>query len=266
MKPRADWTDKRLEERLARWDPAERETLALLATEKLPRHIAVIMDGNGRWAREHGYKERIHGHRAGITAVRETTETCAELGIAAATLFAFSKENWQRPKREIRALMQLLEQFLISERDGLMDNDIRLIASGHMEDLSEKAQNELRTTMQQTAGNRRMVLNLALSYGGRQEIADAARQLALRAVRGELDPNSISPDTISLALYHPELPDPDLLIRTSGEMRVSNFLLWQVAYTELYVTPVLWPEFRRRHLLEALLAYQQRERRFGRVL
>jgi len=256
----------RVEDRIARWDPAERALLERLRSDRYPRHVAVIMDGNGRWAREHGFRERIHGHRAGIKAVRETTETCAELGIQALTLFAFSTENWQRPRKEIIALMRLLEEFLVAERPGLMENEIRLVASGHLDDLASDARRALEETIRLTQGNTRMVLNLALSYGARQEIVDAVRRIAESAAKGELDPESITPEVISQHLYHPELGDPDLLIRTSGEMRVSNFLLWQIAYAELYVTPVLWPEFRRRHLLEALLAYQQRERRFGKVL
>lgn len=256
----------RLEDRIARWDAEERAVLDSLIPERLPRHVAVIMDGNGRWAREHGFRERIHGHRAGIKAVRETTETCAEVGVKALTLYAFSKENWQRPKSEVTALMKLLEEFLIAEREGLMENEIRLVASGHVEDLAPNARAALEGSIGLTAHNTRMVLNLALSYGARQEIIDAVRQIAERCAGGELDPGSITDDLFSRCLYHPELGDPDLLIRTSGEMRISNFLLWQIAYTELYVTPVLWPEFRRRHLLEALVSYQQRERRFGKVL
>lgn len=256
----------RLEQRIARWEPEEREFLERLTPDRLPRHVAVIMDGNGRWAREHGFAERIHGHRAGIRAVRETTETCAELGVRALTLYAFSKENWQRPKNEVSALMRLLQEFLIGEQKGLMENEIQLVASGHLDDLGGGARQALDETMALTRNNKRLVLNLALSYGSRQEIVDAVRRIAARAARGELDPAAIDSELISSQLYHPELGDPDLLIRTSGEMRISNFFLWQIAYAELYVTPVLWPEFRRRHLLEALLAFQQRERRFGKVL
>jgi undecaprenyl diphosphate synthase len=247
------------------WNAAERESARKLDPKRLPRHVAIIMDGNGRWAKLHGFRQRIEGHRAGIGAVRSTTETCAELGLRALTLYAFSKENWNRPAAEVKALMFLLENFLDAERTTLMKNNVRLVTSGHVEDLSESVRRVLRETVELTSANTRLTLNLALSYSGREEIVDAARLLARQVARGSLSPEAITAETFSRALYHSELGDPDLLIRTSGEMRVSNFLLWQIAYAELYITPVLWPDFQRIHLLEALMDYQQRERRYGKV-
>lgn len=251
--------------KIEEWSPAERELARKIHPERLPRHVAIIMDGNGRWARQHGFRRRIEGHRAGIGAVRSAAETCAELGLAALTLYAFSKENWNRPANEVKALMYLLEKFLVAERPNLMKNGIRLVTSGHVEDLSDSIRRVLSQTVEQTAGNTRLTLNLALSYSGREEIVDAARTLARQVAQGRLSPEAITAETFSSALYHAELGDPDLLIRTSGEMRVSNFLLWQIAYAELYITPVLWPDFKRIHLLEALVDYQQRERRYGKV-
>lgn len=231
----------------------------------MPAHVAIIMDGNGRWARKHGWKDRIRGHEAGIKAVRETVESCAQLHLKALTLYAFSRENWQRPKHETSALMRLLRRFLIEERPTLKKNNIRLIATGRLEDLPAKALAVLDKTRELTAQNTGLTLNLALSYSGREEIAEAARALARQAAAGTIRPGDITPETISAHLYAPELGDPDLLIRTSGEYRISNFLLWQLAYAEIYITDVLWPDFRRADLLEALVDYQNRERRFGRV-
>ena len=233
---------------------------------RLPEHIAIIMDGNGRWAKQHGLLQRIRGHEAGIESVRTAVRACGELHVKALTLYAFSVENWQRPRREIDALMRLLEQFLRDEIPELNDNGVRLVASGRIEDLPPSARKALDNTMAVTARNSGLVLNLALSYGGRTEIVAAARELARKSRSGALRPDDIDDETFARHLYHPELGDPDLLIRTSGELRVSNFLLWQIAYTEIYVTPVLWPDFRRRHLYEAILDYQKRERRFGKVL
>ncbi len=252
-------------ERARQWPPEEREWLARLDLDRLPRHVAIIMDGNGRWARQHGFRERIEGHKAAPDAVRAAITSCAELGMRALTLYACSKESWSRPRREVQALMRLLERYLESEREELVRNGIRLVASGHLEDLSERARQALEETRRATAGGQRLTLNLALSYGGRQEILDAARSLAREAAAGRLDPETITAEDFAARLYQPELGDPDLLIRTSGELRVSNFLLWQIAYAELYVTPVLWPDFRRIHLLQALADYQARDRRFGGV-
>ncbi len=243
----------------------ERELLCRINPAKLPQHIAIIMDGNGRWARQRGYLDRIRGHEVGIESVRVAVRACGELGVRALTLYAFSVENWKRPKREIDALMGLLRRFLRDEIPELMENNVRLVASGRLGDLSADVRAELARTMTETQANTGLVLNLALSYGGRSEIVDAVRTIAREIQQGLLQPEEIDEARFAKYLYHPELGDPDLLIRTSGEMRVSNFLLWQIAYTEFYVTPVLWPDFRRSHLYEAILDYQRRERRFGGV-
>jgi undecaprenyl diphosphate synthase len=234
--------------------------------KKLPRHVAVIMDGNGRWAQSRGWRDRIKGHEAGIEAVRSTTRTARRLGVSYLTLYAFSKENWARPQAEIDALMRLLRRFLVEEIPELNDNGIKLIATGELADLPSKVQDQINKTAEATSGNKEMILNLALSYGGRTEIIEAARKLARDAAAGDIDPEQIGAAQLAERMYRPELPDPDLLIRTSGEMRISNFLLWQIAYTEIHVTKVLWPDFREQHFVEALLDYQQRERRFGKVL
>ena len=231
---------------------------------KLPRRVAIIMDGNGRWARRRTMA-RIMGHREGINSVREITTRCAELHLESLTLYAFSRENWKRPKAEIDALMNLLRRFLIDERPEIMRHDIRLTAIGRIDELPAKVRRELDETMRMSAGNRGMVLCLALSYGGRAEIADAARAIAERVRAGEIDPADVDEALVASHLYAPGLPDPDLLIRTAGEMRVSNFLLWQISYSEFWVTPVCWPEFRAEHLEEAFRAYAERERRFGAV-
>jgi undecaprenyl diphosphate synthase len=243
----------------------ERELLVAIDPAKLPWHVAIIMDGNGRWAKQRGYLDRIRGHEAGIESVRTAVRACGELGLRALTLYAFSVENWKRPKREIDALMSLLKRFLREEIDELNQNNVRLVASGRLQDLGADVLAELQRTMQATERNTGLVLNLALSYGGRAEIVDAVRALVQDVLAGKVNAADISEDLLANYLYHPELGDPDLLIRTSGEMRVSNFLLWQIAYTEFYVTPVLWPDFRRADLYRAILDYQRRERRFGGV-
>lgn len=230
--------------------------------DKLPRHLAVIMDGNGRWATSRGLP-RILGHRAGAEAVRRITEACCELGIQALTLYAFSWENWSRPSDEIRDLMELLDEFLAQEAEHLRRNQIRLRAIGRLATLPPAVLANLNRLMAQTARYSRMTLTLALSYGGRQEIVDAARRIAQDVQEGRVRPEQIDERLFHHYLYLPELPDPDLVIRTSGEQRVSNFLLWQASYSELYVTPQLWPDFAREDLLEAIAAYQKRERRFG---
>jgi undecaprenyl diphosphate synthase len=227
-----------------------------------PEHIAIIMDGNGRWAKRRGMR-RIFGHREGIASVREITTECARMGVESLTLYAFSVENWKRPRAEIRYLMSLLRRFLIDERRTLMENDVRLRGLGRVEDLPTDALRELRNTEEETRSNPGMLLRLALSYGARTEIADAARAIARQAQRGEIDPEAVDPELFARHLYDPGTPDPDLLIRTAGEMRLSNFLLWQISYAELYVSDVCWPDFRREHLLEAMRAYAARERRFG---
>ena len=234
-------------------------------TQNIPRSIAIIMDGNGRWARQRGL-ERFKGHEHGTRAVRETVEEAARLGVEAVTLYAFSEENWSRPKREIGLLMKLLQDFLLRERPTLMDNRIRLVHSGRRERLSAGVLARLDETIEMTAGNDRMTLSLAISYGGRSEITDATRRIAERVAAGELRPDQIDEATIAAHLYRPELPDPDLLIRTAGELRVSNFLLWQISYAEIWVADVCWPDFRREHLWQAIDAYGKRVRKFGSVL
>jgi len=228
--------------------------------DRLPRHIAVIMDGNGRWA-ESRRLPRVEGHRAGIDAVRDTVETAARLGVSVLTVYAFSMENWKRPDSEVSALMGLLKRYLRLELNTLLKNDIRFRVIGQPERLSRDIQGELARAADRTRENRGMVFNIALSYGGRAEIVEAAR----RALRRGLDPESLDEETFSSLLYTAGQPDPDLLIRTSGEMRVSNFLLWQIAYAEIWVTEALWPDFRTRHLLEAVVDYQKRDRRYGAI-
>ena len=226
--------------------------------ERLPAHIAVIMDGNGRWAAQR-HLPRVEGHRAGIDAVRETVETAARLDVRVLTLYAFSVENWKRPPSEVSTLMLLLKRYLRSELNTLLRNNIRFRVIGRIEDLAPDIQDELRQASDRTATNSGMLFNIALNYGGRAEIVDAAR----RVIEAGIRPEDLDERRFASFLYTAGQPDPDLLIRTSGEMRVSNYLLWQIAYAEIYVTDTLWPDFRRRHLLEAVLAYQKRERRYG---
>lgn len=242
----------------------ERALLETLDLGRLPRHVAVIMDGNGRWAKQR-HLPRVEGHRAGASAVRETVETAARLRLDALTLYAFSTENWKRPKAEVSTLFALLKEFLRREFRSLVENDIRFRVVGRPDGLDPSVRSALATALEATASCRGMVFSVALNYSGRAEIADAARALARDAAAGSLDPETIDEDAVARRLYTADLPDPDLLIRTSGELRISNFLLWQIAYAEIHVTPVLWPDFRRRHLLEALLDYQRRERRYGGV-
>lgn len=229
---------------------------------KLPKHIAIIMDGNGRWAKARGLP-RVAGHRAGIKAVREVVETCARLGIEALTLYAFSVENWRRPRREIRALMSLLEDFLAKEKDRLNQNNIRLNAIGRIEELPSSVQDRLKEICDATRQNTGLKLTLALNYGGRSEIVDAVKGIVRQVKRGRLKIEHIDEDRFSEYLYTKDLPEPDLLIRTSGEMRISNFLLWQISYSEIVVTAKLWPEFSRKDLEWAIEEFQRRERRFG---
>jgi undecaprenyl diphosphate synthase len=244
----------------------ERDLLVQIQPDKLPAHIAIIMDGNGRWARERGFADRIRGHEAGLESVRTAVRASGELHLRALTMYAFSVENWQRPAHEIAALMALLDHFLRIEIEELNENNVRLVTSGRPEDLPANVQRTLAGTMDATSRNDGLVLNLALSYGGRSEILAAVQTLCGEVSERKLRPEQITEEVFSQHLNHPELGDPDLLIRTSGEMRVSNFLLWQIAYTEIHVTPVLWPDFRRSHLYTAILDYQRRERRFGKVL
>jgi len=232
--------------------------------KRLPLHIAVIMDGNGRWAKQRG-KLRVFGHESGVTAVRETAEACAEIGVKYLTLYAFSTENWNRPKMEIDALMNLLVKTLNKETKTLMDNNIRLGAIGDLTQLDPQCRQQLQETMDITSGNNKMEMYLALSYSSRWEILEATRKIAEMVKTGELKPEDISQELFASMLTTKNIPDPELLIRTSGENRISNFLLWQIAYAELYFTPVLWPDFRREHLYEAIFDYQHRERRFGKI-
>jgi len=229
---------------------------------KLPKHIAIIMDDNGRWAENHTMG-RILGHRKGAESVRIITTTCRRIGIRCLTLYAFSVENWIRPKEEVRALMNLLLQYLEDETREMMDHDIRLTAIGDLDSLETHVLGKLNDTIHQTADNQGMILNLALSYGGRDEIASAAKRLANDAVAGKFALTDVTKELFSEYLYTTGIPDPDLLIRTGGEYRVSNFLLYQMAYTEFYFTDILWPDFRETDLLTAIAEYQRRERRFG---
>ena len=230
----------------------------------VPAHIAIIMDGNGRWAKGRALPRPL-GHHAGMTAVREVIQGCLDAEIGVLTLFAFSQENWQRPAVEIDALMGLLEEYIARELDNLRDQGVVVRILGDLSRLAAGARRAVDRVMAETAGGQELALNLCISYSSRAEIARAARQLAEEAAAGRLDPMEVDEDAVARRLYTAPWPDPDLLIRTSGEMRISNFLLWQLAYAELYVTPVLWPDFTRRHLFEAILEYQRRDRRFGRV-
>jgi undecaprenyl diphosphate synthase len=235
--------------------------LEKLDLKRLPRHVAVIMDGNGRWAQKR-HLPRIAGHRSGTQSARTTIETCARLKIEALTLYAFSVENWRRPKAEIDFLMQLLREYLRKEMPLLQKNNIRMRFLGRIDELPAGVQNDVRDAMEKTAGNKGMVLCVALNYGGRAEIVDAMNAI-LAERNGHGGSHKVTEDQLSQHLYTEGLPDPDLLIRTSGEMRVSNFLLWQIAYAEIFVTETLWPDFNRARLLEALLEFQKRERRYG---
>ncbi|EMY82479.1 isoprenyl transferase [Psychroflexus gondwanensis] len=233
-------------------------------TKKLPKHVAIIMDGNGRWAKKQGLM-RVRGHEKGTKAVRETVESSAELGIENLTLYAFSTENWNRPKLEIQTLMRLLVSSLKDEIDTLQDNKIRLQAIGCIENLPTKAKKELREVIEKTADNSHMTLTLALSYGAREEMIQAVKQISQKVKNNIIDSETIDESTINNHLYTRNLPDVDMMIRTSGEQRISNFLLWQMAYAELYFTETLWPDFRKENLFEAIYEYQKRERRFGKT-
>jgi undecaprenyl diphosphate synthase len=230
----------------------------------VPRHVAVIMDGNGRWARERG-RPREFGHRAGMTAVRESVEGAIEAGVEVLTLYAFSQENWGRPRGEVSALMSLLELYVRKEQRDLKEKGVEVRAIGDLDRLGPRTRRALEGIVEHTRGETRMRLNLAVSYGSRAEIVRAARLLAEQVRDGTLSPGEIDEELFASRLYTADCPDPDLLIRTSGELRISNFMLWQLAYTELHITPVLWPDFDREHLYAAIRDFQRRERRFGRV-
>jgi undecaprenyl diphosphate synthase len=229
---------------------------------RLPRHVAIIMDGNGRWAQTRGLN-RLYGHRRGKASVKAIVQLSHRLGIEYLSLYAFSAENWSRPAEEVSGLMRLLKHYLTTELDRMMKDRVRLLVIGNTRRLPRDVQQALRTSVEKTKDNDRLTVVLALSYSAREEIAAAVRAIARRAKRGEIDPESITEETIAQSLGTAGIPDPDLLIRTSGEVRLSNFLLWQVAYTEIYITETLWPDFRERDFLEALREFQTRERRFG---
>ncbi|MBT3257520.1 MAG: isoprenyl transferase [Deltaproteobacteria bacterium] len=237
---------------------------SIMNKESLPKHVAVIMDGNGRWAEKHAFP-RVRGHRKGAESVRTIVTLCRKLGIGYLTLYAFSEENWKRPPHEVNALMKLLGSFLKRELKEMKENGIRLNVIGRPEKLPATTRKVLQDTIRETSHGSKMVLTLALSYGGRQEILDAVRGLARKVQNGVMDPSDISEDQFSGSLYTSGMPDPDLLIRTSGEYRISNFLLWQISYSEIYITPTLWPDFGEAELLKALSEYQKRDRRFGTV-
>jgi len=241
---------------------SEEEDLARqLDFSRLPQHVAIIMDGNGRWARRRKLP-RIEGHRAGAKAVQEAVESCARIGVRFLTLYAFSKENWKRPRREVARLWKLLEDYLRKEDKELVKNRIRLMVIGQREEIPESTQKELRRVEELTKDFSRLTVILALNYSGRAEIVDAAKRILNE---GGVEASRLDEETFSRHLYTASLPDPDLLIRTSGELRVSNFLLWQIAYSEIWITQDYWPDFRRKHILQALVDYQKRERRFGAV-
>ena len=232
--------------------------------ERIPKHVAIIMDGNGRWAKQQGHM-RIFGHKHGVNAVRNTLEFAAEVGIEYVTLYAFSTENWSRPEREINALMQLLVDTIEKELPNLMKNNIRLKTIGNIHQLPARCVRQLMETEEATANNTRTTLILALSYSGRWDIIEAVKKIATSAQNGEINIEDISEETLNKALNTAAFPNPDLLIRTSGEMRISNFLLWEIAYSEIHFTSVLWPDFRKEHFLQAVMDYQSRERRFGKT-
>ena len=231
---------------------------------RLPRHVAIIMDGNGRWAQKRK-QPRLFGHRAGAQSVQNIVETCREIGIEYLTLYAFSSENWRRPEQEVSGLMTILKNYLESELARMQKNDIRLMSIGDRQKLPDTVRESLERVIEATSGNSKLTLNLALSYGGRDEIVRAVRAISARCLQGEIVPEQVSDQMISENLDTSCMPDPDLLIRTGGEARLSNFLLWQVSYAEIYFTETMWPDFRREVFLQALLEYQSRERRFGRT-
>ncbi len=243
-------------------DAEETEADLLGALHNLPRHLAIIMDGNGRWARKRGLPRSL-GHRAGVEALRTAVKTCSNLGLEVLTVYAFSTENWKRPRDEVNILMDLLIEYLQRETEELHRNNVRIRAIGGLSELPQAAQAELARAGKLTASNTGLVLNLALNYGGRVEIINATREIARLVKKGKCQPEDINEEMFAGFLYTAGLPDPDFLIRTSGEMRVSNYLLWQLAYSEIYVTDTLWPDFNKIQLLKALLVYQQRDRRYG---
>lgn len=230
--------------------------------KNIPRHIAIIMDGNGRWAERHGL-ERVEGHRAGAMAVKTLLENLKDTGVEYVTLYAFSTENWKRSKEEVDALMELLSEFIDANLEVLKQNKVRLLVTGRIEGLPEKVRNKLKNAIRETSADYAATMILALNYGGRAEIADAAARIAADAAAGKIKPQQVDEKLFAQYLYHPEVPDPDLLIRTSGELRLSNFLLWELSYSELYATSAFWPDFDMNELNKAIASYQNRNRRFG---
>src|SRR5256714_12606992 len=240
----------------------DEKLLHAIAWDRLPRHVAIIMDGNGRWAAQRG-QPRIAGHRAGVEAVRAAVDTGARLGLKALTLYAFSTENWKRPRLEVDALMRMLRRYIRLEIAEINRQNIRFQAIGRTDALAQNVRREIERATERTSANAGMILSVALNYGGRAEIVDAARAATLELIAEGKPPQEITEERVAQKLYTKNLPELDLLVRTSGEMRISNFLLWQVAYSEIYVTETLWPDFRRTHLLEAVIDFQRRDRRFG---
>ena len=249
---------------MAELERLQAETGIVLDPERIPRHVAIIMDGNGRWATAQGLP-RIMGHARGYETVREIVRASGELGLQALTLYTFSTENWRRPKDETDAIMSLIEQATVNELPELMENQVRLWVSGRFSELPASLQKALTDSMAATANNTGLILNLAINYGGRQELLDAVREATRRIIEGKIKPEDITEEYFSGLLYTAGLPDPDLLIRTAGEMRVSNFLLWQIAYAEIRVTPTFWPDFTKKDLMLAIADYQNRVRKFGAV-
>jgi len=235
-----------------------------LDQNRIPKHVAVIMDGNGRWAQQHGH-ERTYGHKVGVDAVRSVIEGAGELGVRYLTLYTFSTENWNRPKEEIELLMGLLVKAVNDEIEELMAKHVRLLVMGRLEDLPSASREAMQYAIDRTAGNDGLTLILALSYSGRTELAYAAKSIATEVLHNTMRPEEITPDTLAKHLYLPGIPDPDILIRTGGECRISNFLLWQLAYTEFFFLPVMWPDFRKEHLCQIIADYQNRERRYGKT-
>lgn len=236
----------------------------VLDKEKMPKHIAIIMDGNGRWAQQHGH-ERTFGHQNGVEAVRGAIEGAGEMGVQYLTLYAFSTENWNRPKTEVEMLMSLLVKSIRNELERLMKNQVRLMMTGRMEDLPDSCRKELQDAIDQTAQNKGLTVVLALSYSGRAELTDMAKAVAADVAAGRLAPEQVTDQTVQERLYHGEIPDPDILIRTGGDFRISNFLLWEAAYAELFFVPTMWPDFRKEDLREIIIDFQSRERRYGKT-
>ena len=249
---------------MSREEPYSDDQLAGFGLDRsrLPRHIAVIMDGNGRWAQGRGMP-RIEGHRRGVTSVRQIVEECSRLGIGQLTLYCFSSENWKRPPKELSFLMRLLKKYVVDERQLIREQGLRFRAIGHLEELHSEIQEEIAVTVHESADNTGMTLCLALNYGSRSEITSAVQQIAQQVQSGQIEPNAITTETVANHLMTSGMPDPDLVIRTANEMRVSNFLLWQISYSELWITDTFWPEFRSPHLHEALKEFARRDRRYG---